>query len=94
MTRMLALAELTKDKTKEFFFILKPSPGSRKIHIVRHETEVMMKEIIFVSKDHILFQFDAKFVPIKVDGQVKDAELNSDTKNQAVIFKLNGQVVT
>ena len=96
LTRMLSITERTEDNTKEFYFLLKPSAGSRKIHIVRHETQVMMNEILFVSKDHILYQFASRFVPVKTGALVTDTnfervhDMNRDTKNQAVIFRQNG----
>ena len=51
---MIALEEATTKKIKESFFVIRPSPGSRKFHLTRHESTAMMQEMMFIDNDHIL----------------------------------------
>ena len=63
---MLALeerAEKGKLATKESFFVIRPSPGSRKLNLMRHETQVMIQSMIFVENRHILAQIPKNYVP-------------------------------
>jgi len=59
------IAVCQKKYQDEYCFIIKPSPSNRKVHLVRLEQKPMIKEVIFVTNNHILVQFDHKFVPPK-----------------------------
>ena len=72
---------------------MKPSPGGRKFHLMRHESQTMINEMLFVTNEHVLVQLMAKYVPLKQNGQVMDAEAKGEDFNQTVIFKTNGKVV-
>ena len=68
---MLAVAEKMTENFKEFFFIIKPSLGDRKVHLVRHESHVMIEKMTFVTNEHTLIQFKSSAVPIKEeDGSI------------------------
>ena len=53
-TSMLAVAEKMVDKLKDFFFIVKPSLGTRKVHLIRHESQTMIEQMAFVTNEHTL----------------------------------------
>ena len=51
--------------------------------------------MMFVSDNHILVQFENKYVPYKENGQIKEAvEVKFEEEHQTVIFKSNGKMVT
>ena len=55
-------------------FIIKPSPGSRKTHLIRSLSQHMVKEMRFVTNNHILVQFDGNSVPVKQDGLISEED--------------------
>ena len=42
---------------KEFCFVVKPAPGSRKLNIVGFQQQYEIEQMIFVSNNHVLMRF-------------------------------------
>lgn len=97
-TSMIAVCQ--KRNQDEFCFLIKPSPSTRKVHLVRMEKKQMIKEVLFVTNHHILVQFDHQYVPQKMDKNHKmiAEKQSSDSSNhqefQSVVFQQNGEVVS
>ena len=62
-------------RNKEFCFVVKPSPGSRKTVLVSEQQIPEIEDMIFISNFQMLVKFrNGKSVTFKADGSVIDYE--------------------
>ena len=93
-TSLIAVAERGY---KEFCFIIKPSPGSRKTDIVSTKQIPDIEDMFFVSNNHVLVKFKyGKAVLCMSNGSVidiKDDRLRGEFFECNNTGKINGQSV-
>ena len=56
---------------KEFCFVMKPNPGSRKVSIVGYQQLHEIEQMLFVSNTHVLLKFrGGKTVTLLSNGSI------------------------
>ena len=71
MTKMSGMLAIAEKGCKEFCFIIKPSPGSRKQDIISGKQIPDVEDMFFVSNHHVLVKFKyGKSVLFESNGSV------------------------
>ena len=86
-TNMIAVGQ---KEHKEFCFVVKPSPGSRKSDIVGFQQINEMQDMLFVSNQHILVRFNGgKTVTLRSNGAI----VHQSARVQDLLDKENAIIV-